>query len=171
MYRVAVLEAGLLKGRCAQGHAPSLTCREILLRFFVWLAGLLWSSLACSCISLISAFVITWHFPCASLSSHPFIMLPVRLNQGPAHVDLTFHICSDPISQKVRSLRYWGLGFQHNPFLKRQFNQQWLPFGSFCLFRRERALTVDFSWGWGGVGFFYEEAKILHRISTSLYIS
>lgn len=66
MYWVTVLEASLLKGRCAQDHPPSLTCREILC-FLGWFAGLLWSSLACSCVPLISAFVITQHFPCASV--------------------------------------------------------------------------------------------------------
>lgn len=58
--------------------------------------------LACCCITPVSASIVPWHSPYASLSSQGHLLsTPVLLDQGPTllQYDLTLanHICNDPI--------------------------------------------------------------------------
>ena len=79
MYCGPVLEASSTKWSCPRGMVPLKPLGESFLPSFLWFAGILWSSLAHSCMTPISAFVITWWSPCVTLPLHPLIRIPVRL--------------------------------------------------------------------------------------------
>lgn len=101
MYCFIIVEASSAKSRCSRGPGKSF------LVSFLWFAGILWSSLACTCVTPVSAFITTLHSPCVFLSSHPLTRIQVILDWRPTLVNLTSCICSDPVSNEVR---YWGTG-------------------------------------------------------------
>ena len=89
IYCGPVLEASSSKWRCPQVMVPLKPLGKSSFPSFLWFAGILWSSLAHSCRTPISAFVTTWRSPCVTLSLHPLTRIPVRLG---AHC--CYHITS-----------------------------------------------------------------------------